>query len=287
MKIKHSKYKNTGLLYELLVKQITSDLVARKNSPAVDILRKYFSGSSSALVQEFGLYKTIQEARGISTIKADNLISAALRASKRINLAELKSQKYKIISEIKDSYDLESFFSVPVADYKTFAAIYCLFEAERTNELIDPQSIVTNKVTLLEHMTSRFQDEKVVKDALIEEFSNYDKDLRLLTFKVLLEKFNNKYADLLPEQKNVLKQFITLGPSKKLKEFINEEFSKLSKELKECIDKFPQGIEKIKLQEDVKIVNTPITAAEKVSDDHLVKILQFYELLNECKKVLV
>ena len=145
----------------------------------------------------------------------------------------------------------------------------------------------TNKVTLLEHMTSRFQDEKVVKDALIEEFSNYDKDLRLLTFKVLLEKFNNKYADLLPEQKNVLKQFITLGPSKKLKEFINEEFSKLSKELKECINKFPQGIEKIKLQEAVKIVNTPITAAEKVSDDHLVKILQFYELLNECKKVLV
>ena len=286
MKIKHSKYKNTGLLYELLVKQITSDLVARRESPAVDILRKYFSNKSSALTQEFGLYKTIQEARCKSTIKADNLISAALRASKRVNLAELKSQKYKIISEIKDNYDLESFFSVPVPDYKTLAAVYCLFEAERTTDLIDPQSIVTNKVTLLEHMTSRFQDEKEVKDALIEEFSNYDKDLRLLTFKVLLEKFNNKYADLLPEQKNVLKQFITLGHSKKLKNFINEEFSKLSTELKVYSDKFPQGIEKIKLLEAAKIINTPVAATEKVTDDHLVKILQFYELLNECKKVL-
>lgn len=286
MKIKHSKYKNTGLLYELLVKQITSDLVARKESPAVDILRKYFSNKASALVQEFGLYKTIQESRGMSTIKADNLISAALRASKRINLVELKSQKYNIISEIKSNYDLESFFSVPVADYKTLAAVYCLFEAERTVDLIDPQSIVTNKVTLLEHMTSRFQDETQVKDALIEEFSNYDKDLRLLTFKVLLEKFNNKYADLLPEQKNVLKQFITLGHSKKLKEFVNEEFSKLSTNLKEYIDKFPQSIERIKLLEAAKIINVPVAPTEKISDDHLVKILQFYELLNECKKVL-
>ena len=286
MKIKHSKYKNTGLLYELLVKQITSDLVARKDSPAVNILRKYFGNKESALTQEFGLYKTIQESRGMSTVKADSLISAALRASKRINLAELKSQKYAIISEIQKNYDLESFFSVPVADYRMLAAVYCLFEAERSTDLIDPQSIVTNKVTLLEHMTSRFQSQDQVKDALIEEFSNYDKDLRLLTFKVLLEKFNNKYADLLPEQKQVLKQFITLGPSKRLREFINEEFTKLSTALTEYLQKFPQSIEKIKLQEAIKIINTPVAPTEKVSDTHLVNILQFYELLNECKKVL-
>lgn len=286
MKIKHSKYKNTGLLYELLVKQITSDLVARKDSPAVNILRKYFGNKESALTQEFGLYKTIQESRGMSTVKADSLISAALRASKRINLAELKSQKYAIISEIQKNYDLESFFSVPVADYRMLAAVYCLFEAERSTDLIDPQSIVTNKVTLLEHMTSRFQSQDQVKDALIEEFSNYDKDLRLLTFKVLLEKFNNKYADLLPEQKQVLKQFITLGPSKRLREFINEEFTKLSTALNEYLQRFPQSIEKIKLQEALKIINTPVAPTEKVSDTHLVNILQFYELLNECKKVL-
>lgn len=285
MRIKHSKYKNTGLLYELLVKQITSDLVARRQSPAVDILRRYFGNKESALTQEFGLYKTIQESRGMSTIKADNLISAAIRAAKRVNLAELRNQKYQIIADIKNNYDLESFFSVPVADYKTLAAVYCLFEAERSTDLIDPQSIVTNKVTLLEHMTSRFQDREEVKDALIEEFSNYDKDLRLLTFKVLLEKFNNKYADLLPEQKNVLRQFIALGHSKKLKEFINEEFSKINTELQTYIAKMPQSIEKIKLQEAAKIVNTPVASTEKISDDHLVKILQFYELLNECKKV--
>lgn len=282
MKIKHSKYKNTGLIYELLVKQITSDLVARKDSPAVNILRKYFGGES-ALVQEFKLYKTLQEAKGMSTIKADNLISATLRASRRINLQELRKQKYALISDIKDNYDLENFFSVTVPEYKSLAATYCLFEAERSEDLIDPQTIVANKVTLLEHITSRYQDSEEVKDNLIEEFSNYDKDLRLLTFKILLEKFNSKYVDLLPEQKNVLNKVISLGTSKKLREFINEEFSRLASELKTLTSKMPAGVERIKLLEVQKMLD-PIPTTEKATDDHLVRILQSYDLIHELKK---
>lgn len=282
MKIKHSKFKNTGLLYELLVKQITSDLVARKDSPAISILRKYFGGEN-ALVQELGLYRTIQESRGIPTIKADNLISAVLRASKKINLAELKSQKYAMISEIQKSYDLESFFSVPVAEYRTLAATYCLFEAERSNDLIDPQSIVTNKVTLLEHMTSRLQDRKQVEDALIEEFSNSDKDLRLLTFKVLLEKFNNKYANLLPEQKQFLKQFISLGTSRKLKDVVTEEYRKLSEKLTE-LSKKVSGIEGIMLQEVLKTVSVP-PVDSKISDACLVQVLQLQELAHKLQNL--
>lgn len=282
MKIKHSKYKNTGLIYELLVKQITSDLVARKESPAINILRRYFGGET-ALTQEFGLYKTIQEAKGISTIKADSLVSATLRASKRINLQELKRIKYNLISDIKENYDLENFFSVAVPEYKSLAATYCLFEAERSNELIDPKSIVLNKTTLLESMTSQTQDKKTVESNLIEEFSTYDKDLRLLTFKILLEKFNEKYADLLPEQKAVLSRVIALGTSRKLKEFINEEFQKLSKELSGIVSKMPSSIEKIKLTEAVKMLE-PIPATEKATDGHLVRILQSYDLVNELKK---
>lgn len=282
MKIKHSKFKNTGLLYELLVKQITSDLVARRDSPAISILRKYFGGEN-ALVQELGLYRTIQESRGIPTIKADNLISAVLRASKRINLAELKSQKYSMISEIRDNYNLESFFSVSVADYRTLAATYCLFEAERSTDLIDPQSIVTNKVTLLEHMTSRYQDRNEVKDALIEEFSNSDKDLRLLTFKVLLEKFNNKYSSLLPEQKQFLKQFISLGTSRKLKDVIAEEYKRLAEQISTFSTKLT-GVEGIMLQEVLKVVQNP-PEENWVSDDSLVQVLQLQELVHKLQNL--
>lgn len=282
MKIKHSKYKNTGLLYELLVKQITADLVAGNESPAVKILRKYFGGES-ALVQEFKLYKTLQEAKGFPTVKADSLISATLKASKRINLQELKTLKYNLISDIKKSYDLEDFFSITVPEYKSLAATYCLFEAERSDEFVDPETIVANKVTLLEHMTNRYQDSQEVRDSLIEEFENSEKDLRLLTFKILLEKFNTKYAGLLPEQKAVLNKVISLGTSKKLREFINEEFSKLSEEVGTFTKKMPNGVEKIKLLEVQKML-APIPTTEKATDDHLVRILQSYELVNELKK---
>ena len=284
MKIKHSKYKNTGLLYELLVKQITSDLVAGNESPAIKILRKYFGGES-ALVQEFKLYKTLQEAKGFPAMKADSLISATLRASKKINLQELRNLKYNLISDIKENYNLEDFFSTTVPEYKSLAATYCLFEAERSDELIDPETVVANKVTLLEHLTSRYQDPEKVRDNLIEEFSNSEKDLRLLTFKILLEKFNSKYANLLPEQKAVLSKVISLGTSKKLREFINEEFEKLSENLNSYVKKLPNGIEKIKLLEVRKML-APIPANEKATDDHLVRILQSYELVNELQSCL-
>lgn len=285
MRIKHSKYKNTGLIYELLVKQITSDLVARKDSPAVNILRKYYSGSS-ALAQEFGVYKLVQESRNLTTVKADNLINASLKAAKAINSKLLAQQKYALISEIKDNYDVSEFFSVPVADYKTLAALYCLIESSRSKDLIDPEFIVNNKVTLLEHITYRQQSKDQVRDTLIEEFSNSEKDLRLLTFKILLEKFNSKYANLLPEQKNVLKQVISLGSTKKLRSFVNEESEKLSKTLTELSKGVPRGIEKIKLTEALKIVSTPLDESTKVTDDHLVKVLQFHELVKELKDAL-
>lgn len=283
MKIKHSKYKNTGLIYELLVKQITADLIARKDSPAVNILRRYYSGEGP-VVKEYRIYKTILEGTNLLTIRAENLINAAIRSAKSINLQELKKDKYNLISEIKGSYDLENFFSEPVANYKPLAAFYCLLEVERSHDVIDPQFIVNNKVTLLEYMTNRYQSKESVRDTLIEEYSACDKDLRLLTFKILLEKFNEKYDNLLPEQKNVLKQFITLGPTKKLKEFLNEEYSKIRGRLREIIKVFPSGVEKIKLQEAIKRLE-PITDPVGVGDTHLVRLLQFYELLEELKKV--
>lgn len=281
MKIKHSKFKNTGLIYELLVKQITSDLVGGKESPAVKTLRKFFGGES-ALVQEFKLYKVLQEARELPVVKADALITASLRACRRVNLQELRKLKYDLISSIKESYDLENFFSVAVPEYKSLAATYCLFEAERSSDLIDPQSIVTNRTTLLEHITSRKQDRASVQDSLVEEFSNYDKDLRLLTFKILLEKFNTKYVDLLPEQKETLQKVITLGSSRKLTQFVNEEFEKLSTQIKNLTTKLPNGIQKIKLLEVSKMMK-PLASSERATDDHLVRILQGHELVHELK----
>lgn len=283
MKLKHSKYRNTGLLYELLVRQITSDLVAHRDSPAINILRKYFSGQS-ILVQEHKLYKAVVESTDVTSERANMLIEAAIRADKKLNQRSLREAKYNLVSEIKEKYDVEKFFSVPVPNYKALAAFYCLLEAINSEELIDPQFIVMNKTTLLESMTKKEQSTEDVTDKLIEEFSSSDRDLRLLTFKVLLEKFNKKYINLLPEQKEFLRQIISLGTSKGLKGYLKEELSKISSELDELSSKLPQGIERIKLNEVRKMIQ-PLAETEKLSDTDLVRALELYDLIAELKNL--
>ena len=230
MRIKHSKYKNTGLIFELLVKQIAADTLSRQDSPAVKVLKKFYTGKSS-LVREFRLYEYILKNKGVSQMKGETILSTITEVSRKIDRATLKKQKYELIAEIKNSYDLDEFFSMKVRDYKPLAALYCLMEAQNA-ELVDPQFIVDNKTTLLEHLTKEEQNKKEVRDTLIEEYSKYDKDLKLLTFKILLEKFNSKYGTLLPEQKNILKEFITsVDSSTRLRNVVNEELEKLSRML--------------------------------------------------------
>ena len=204
MKIKHSKYKNTGILFELLVRQITADTLKGDDSPAIDLLKKYFV--KTGLGREYKLYESILKSKVISEGKANSLISTILENSKKFNRTSLKRQKYSLINEIKKHYNLETFFGSKIKNYKEIASVYTLIESYNTKEVTDISQINNNKVTLLEFLTK--QQISKPKDQLIEEFSGYDKDLRQITYRVLLEKFNDKYDNLSKEQKEILKEFI-------------------------------------------------------------------------------
>ena len=282
MKIKHSKFRNTGLIFELLVKQIASDTLNRKDSAAVTILKNHFTGKT-ALVREFKLYEFILKNKGIGQNKAETILSTITEISRKLNRKSLKEQKYNLISDIKEAYKIEDFFSIQVTDYKALASLYCLLEAQNNNELVDPNLLVNFKSTLLEHLTTEKQNTEEVKDTLIEEYSKYDKDLKLLTFKILLEKFNNKYKDLLPEQKNILKEFITAVNSQtRLQTIVNEELNKISKLVAELSSKVKDKVVKIKLDEVSKIIK-PLSKKEKITDNHLVSLMQYYDLVKELK----
>ena len=284
MRIKHSKYKNTGLIFELLVKQIAADTLNKKDSSAVKILKKYFTGKTT-LVREFKLYQFILKNKSTSQNKAESIVSTIVEVSRELNRELLKKQKYSLIKEIKANYNIEDFFSMSVKDYKPLAALYCLMEAHRITDLVDPNVLVNNKTTILEHLTKNVQDKKEVRDNLIEEYSKYDKDLKLLTFRILLEKFNSKYSTLLPEQRNILKEFITsVDSSTKLRGIVNEEIGKLSKVINKLAKSSKNGIIQIKLQEVIKTIK-PLTNKEKVTDSHLINIMQYYELIKELKEV--
>ena len=284
MRIKHSKYRNTGLIYELLVKQIASDVLESKESDAIQILKKYYSGKTT-LAKEYKLYEFVVKNNSVSQSKAETIISTITEVSRKFNQKILKEQKYALISEIKSKYNVDEFFSVDVRDYKALASLYCLLEAQNNSNLVDPSFLINNKTTLLEHLTSKKQNEEDVKDSLIEQYSKYDKDLKLLTFKILLEKFNEKYANLLPEQKYILKEFITsVNSSKKLFTLVNKELSKISEEVKKLGDKVTDDIIKIKLDEVSKSIK-PLKSTDKVNDTHLVNLMQYYELVNELSKL--
>jgi len=284
MRIKHSKYRNTGLIYELLVKQIAADVLENKESKAIKILKKYYSGTST-LAKEYKLYEFVVKNNSVSQARAETIISTITEVSRKFNQKTLKNQKYELISEIKENYNIEEFFSVEVRDYKALASLYCLLEAQNNADLVDPNFLVNNKTTLLEHLTSKKQNEKDVKDSLIEQYSKYDKDLKLLTFKILLEKFNDKYKDLLPEQKNILKEFITsVNSSKKLYSLVNKELKKISEEVEKLSKKVTDDIVKIKLDEVAKSIK-PLAKTDKVTDSHLVNLMQYYDLVNELNKL--
>ena len=284
MKIKHSKYRNTGLIFELLVKQIAADTLNKEESPALGIIKEYFANQTS-LAKEHKLYTLVLKANGVPQRKAEAILSTITEVSRKINQTTLKSQKYKLISEIKRHYNIDEFFSIQVRDYKPLAALYCLLEAQNNDQLVNPQYLVDNKVTILEYLTSKKQNEESVKDTLIEEYSKYDKDLKLLTFKILLEKFNDNYKDLLPAQKNILKEFITSVNSKtRLRNIVNEELTKISKEVNELSKKVKDEVVKIKLEEVAKAI-VPIKKTEAISDNHLVNLMQYYDLVNELKSL--
>jgi hypothetical protein len=284
MRIKHSKLRNTGLIFELLVKQIAADTLNNKDSAAITILKKHFTGKST-LVKEFKLYEFILKNRGVNQIKAETILSTITEVSRKLDQKALKKQKYDLVADIKESYGIDEFFAIQVRDYKALASLYCLLEAQNSDSLVDPQFLVDNKTTLLEHLTTETQDQEDVKDTLIEEYSKYDKDLRLLTFKILLEKFNDNYKDLLPEQKNILKEFITsVNSTTRLRKVVNEELEKISKEVEKLASRVKDSVIKIKLDEVSKAIK-PISNKERITDNHLVNLMQYYDLVNELRSV--
>jgi len=283
MKIKHSKFKNTGLIYELLIKQIAADTLENRPSPAIKILKKYYSGKSF-LAKEYKLYEYITKNKGIGRDKAETVLSTINEISRKLDQASLKNQKYNLIADIKESYNLEHFFSAKVRDYKALAALYCLLEAQNNSELVDPQIFVDNKTTILEHLTEQVQDKGDVRQSLIEEYSNYEKDLKLLTYRILLEKFNKKYATLMPEQKRILKEFITsVDSTTKLREFVNSALENVRLQLIELTELVQDDILKIKLNEVVDNIS-PLSNKEKVDTETLAILMQYYELIKEIKQ---
>ena len=278
MKIKHNKYKNTGILFELLVRKITADTLSNGNSKAAALVKKYFT--KSELANENKLYQVINNSISLSEGKAESVLSTVLDMSRKLDGDKLAKEKYNLIREIKENFDMNDFFGAKIKNYKLLASTYVLLESYNDKKFANPESIITSKITILEHITSN-PDTKMSLSPLVEELMSLDKGTRALTYKIMLEKYNTKFDGLSKEQKEVLKEYInSASDAPKLKEFLNTKFKGISAVLKENVGKIEDPALKIKIQEVINLI-APILETRKLKDDHLVALLQYLDLSNE------
>ena len=203
-KLKHSKIKNTGILFELLTRQITADVLAGKSTKSVGILKKYFN-ENTELGKELELYKLLSEKNYTSELKANDLLNVVIKQRQKLSNSNLRREKYNLISSIKENYNVNDFFNGRIPNYRLLASIYNVFQSETTDEKFKADHIVNSKFTVLEHITHKKVDEKQFKEKVLKEYSKEDKDLRLLAYQILVDKFNSKYKALDESQRKLLK----------------------------------------------------------------------------------
>ena len=279
MKVKHSKYKNTGILFELLTRQLTSDTITGNQSKSLSFLKKHFN-SKTELLKEYKIYHTLATQKYSKDSQATMLIEELIKAHGRLNKSQLRREKYNLIKEIKENYDINNFFKAKISNYKIMASIFNLLE----NRKATPISIVNSKVTLLEHITEKKELESK-KDVVLENYNKQDKDTRLLTYKVLLEKFNNKYSSLQDNQKTLLKEYVnSVSNSPALKSYINQEIKMVKNSLTKYSKKVKDKAVAIKLNETKGLIK-PLCKKSSVHDDNVINLLNYYELVNELKTI--
>ena len=283
MQINHSKYKNTGILFELLIRQITNDTLDSKDSQATNILKKYFV--KTELGREYKLYETLLKKTSLTETKANIITNTLLDSSKSLNRGVIKRQKYNLIKEIQNHYDLNEFFNHKLPNYKVHAAFYTLLETSNSTSQIDPEQIINNKVTILEHLTAAQIKATKIKDEVMSEFEKSDKDVRFIAYKMLLENFNVKYDTLHTNQKTILKEYITsVDNTSRLKEFYTNKINEIKTELADLNKRTKNKVTKIKINEIISIIVPPLKNA-KITDNDLVDLLQYYDLINELETV--
>lgn len=278
-KLKHSKYKNTGILFELLVRQIATDTLNNKDSRATYIIKEFF-GKRTELAKELKLYKSFIEETFNSDYKASEFVNIVLAERKKLNDSVLNRQKYNLIKAIKKNFVLEDFFNYRVTNYKENASVYKLFEHNNSD---NPKEYVECKSTILEHLTGKSQSGDNVVTAINEDYSTQPKEVRLLAWKMLVENFNNKYTNLTDKQRSILREYInSVDNSEKLKKFVVRECNSLKKSIMGI--KVTDTVTKIKVNEVVKLISK-LKNSKVITESQVLSLLRYYELNDELRRV--
>ena len=284
-RVKHSKFKNTGILFELLVRQITLEVLNGDTSEKAKKIVSEFFSPKTELNKELRLYELLMKEKYNSESRAEKFIDTVNEAHNRIDQKQLQREKYNLIKKINESFNMDEFLSSPISNYRVLASIYKIFESKKMNNY-DIKDVFNSKITLIESITSKPSNLSSKKDnntQIVESYKKQDKDLRLLTYKILVETFNKKYSNLDENQKNLLREYINnLSNTTGFKSYVEKEIPSIVSELKTLSKGIKDKVTKIKLVETVSVL-AKTKIGKVVSDNHVSSLMMSYELIKELK----
>ena len=284
-RVKHSKFKNTGILFELLVRQITLEILNGDTTEKAKGIVKEFFSPKTELNKELRLYELLLKEKYNSETRAEKFIDTVNEAHNRINQKNLQREKYNLVKKINESFNMDDFLSSPISNYRVLASIYKIFEAKKLEDY-DVKDVFNSKITLIENITSKpstLVEKKENANQIVENYKKQDKDLRLLTYKILVETFNKKYSNLNENQKELLKQYINnLSNTTGFKSYVEKQIPSIVSELKTLSKSINDKVTQIKLSETISVLNKT-KVGKVVSDNQVSSLMMSYELIKELK----
>ena len=249
------------------------------------ILLKNFFNEKTELGKELQLYRLLSEKHFKTETKANELVNVVVKSRQRLSNSKLRNEKYNLISKINENYNASDFFNGRIRNYKLLASIYNLFQSETLNENFNAEEVINSKFTILEHIVNKKISGSSLKNQVIKEYNKTDKDLRLLTYKILVDKFNKKYKNLDESQKDLLKKYINnISNTNYMKDFVINEVKKVKNTLNEHSDLVSDKVTKIKLVEAINQLKN-LTKGKVVTEKQVLKLMRYYELVKEIENV--
>ena len=280
-KLKHSKYRNTGILFEMLVRKLTSEALSSDKMNTVNIIKKYF-GKNTELAKELHMYNSLLKEQFRSEAQALDYIRTVKSAHTKLNQSTLRRQRYNLVKEISESFGFDKASKIQIKNYKTLASIYMIFEHDET---ANPKQLLECKNVILQNGLIQEQAKPEERDPVVEAFKTQPKEVRLLTYKLMIDKFNEKYSGLDESQKKLLNKYITnVNDTEALKEYIETIIPQIKKELSDQAKSVTDKVTQIKVQKLSEMLCT-VENMKTIKESHVLSLLRYFDLVKELKGI--
>lgn len=285
--VKHNKLKNTGLIFELLSNQIINDILNnKKDNLSKRIIRKFFS-EGTELYKEWKLYEALSQSQKRTEVRAYSLIESAIKTrNNTIDEKKLNQEKYDLIKEIKDNFDIDVLFSNRIKNYRVLATVYKLFKIAESNGKTKYSLLeeAAHKERIINHIlrnNKKNLSEKKHKDTddfinKFQQMSDYEKKV---TFKLLIEKFNEHYNKTLNKRQITLVKRLIDSPNR------NELLSHFKVEKNKAIEEANTLLNNKKItNEEYEVFESKVNSilsSKSIDNKDIVKMFMVYEFLEK------